>query len=62
MAWDWDMDDIDADEDDGKQWVPMTPQTMKIAKTPRPARMGAPMLPVTPMPAQQMSMYALHLT
>jgi len=62
MAWDWDVDDIDVDEDDGKQWVPMTPQTMKLAKTPRPARMGAPTLPVTPMLPQQMSMYALHLT
>jgi len=36
MAWDWDADDIDVDKDDGKQWVPMTPQTMKVAKTPSP--------------------------
>ena len=46
MAWDWDVDDIDMDKDDGKQLVPMMPQMMKIAKTPRPTRMGAPMLPV----------------
>ena len=47
MAWDWDADDIDVDKDDGKQWVPMTPQMMKPAEMPRPARKGAPMLPVT---------------
>ena len=62
MAWDWDADDIDVDEDDGKQWVPVTPQTMKITETPRPTRMGTPTLPVMPMLAQQMSMYALHPT
>jgi len=62
MAWDWDMDDIDIDEDDRKQWVPVTPQTMKHAETPRPSRMGAPTQPVMPMPAHQMTMYALHLT
>ena len=61
MAWDWDTDDIDTDKDDGKQWVPMTPQMMKIAETPRPTRMGTPTLTVMPMLAQQMSMYMLHL-
>ena len=50
MAWDWDTDDNDTDEDDGKQWVPVMPQTMKVAETPRPARMGAPTLPVMLMP------------
>ena len=62
MAWDWDVDDIDADEDDGKQWVPMMPQMMKHAKTPRPSGMGAPTQPVMLMPPQHMTMYALHLT
>jgi len=65
MAWDWDTDDIDADKDDGKQWVPMMPQTMKIAETPRPGRIAAPTLPMTPMPpqvTQQISMYMLYLT
>ena len=65
MAWDWDTDDIDADEDDRKQWVPVTPQTMKIAETPRPGRIDAPTLPVMPIPpqvTQKMSMYVLHLT
>jgi len=50
MTWGWDMDDIYADKDDGKQWVPVMPQMMKLAETPRPTRMGTPMLPVTPMP------------
>ena len=36
MEWDWDAVDIDANEDDGKQWVPVTPQTMKMTTTPRP--------------------------
>src|SRR5882724_504355 len=62
MVWDWDADDINMDEDNRKQWVPMTPQMMKHAETPRPSRMGAPTQPVTPMPACQMTMYALHLT
>jgi len=26
MAWDWDAGIIDVDEDDRKQWVPMTPK------------------------------------
>ena len=24
MAWDWDVDDIDVEDDDGKLWVPLT--------------------------------------
>ena len=36
MASDWDADNINANEDDGKQWVPMTPQTMRRLETPRP--------------------------
>ena len=62
MEWDWGADDINVDEDDGKQWVPMTPQTMKHAETPRPSRMEAPTQPVMPMLARWMTMYALHLT
>jgi len=57
ISWDWDTDDIDANEDDGKQWAPMIPQMMKSAKTPWPVRVGLPMLPV--MPPQKMTMYAL---
>jgi len=36
MAWDWDTDDIYVGEDNGKKWVPMTPQMMKNVETPRP--------------------------
>ena len=24
MAWDWDVDDIDPDDNDGRLWVPVT--------------------------------------
>src|SRR5882724_13355003 len=58
----WDADDINTDEDDGKQWVPMMPQIMKHAEKPRPSRMGAPTQPVMLMPTRQMTMYALHPT
>ena len=30
MAWDWDGGYIDADEDDGRDWVPVTPQTLQM--------------------------------
>jgi len=36
MAWDWEANNIDADEDDSKPWVPMMPQMMRMAGTPRP--------------------------
>ena len=29
MSWDWDAEDIDPDEDDGKIWVPVTPKTLE---------------------------------
>jgi len=29
IAWDWDANDIHADEDDGKPWVPAMPQTLR---------------------------------
>jgi len=38
MAWDWDTNDIDVDKDDGRLWVPVTPQTMTMADTPRPGQ------------------------
>jgi len=38
MAWDWDANDIDVDEDDGKKWVPVTPQTMRTLQTLRPGQ------------------------
>src|SRR5882672_8353181 len=33
MAWDWDGRYIDADEDDGRDWVPVTPQTLQMRGT-----------------------------
>ena len=60
MAWDWDTNDIDVDEDDGKLWVPMTPQTMRMADTPRPRRVEPPVLPM--MLPWQMTVYALQLS
>ena len=29
MSWDWDTEDIDPEEDDGKIWVPVTPKTLE---------------------------------
>jgi len=29
MSWDWDAEDIDPDEDDGRMWVPITPKTLE---------------------------------
>jgi len=58
MAWEWDADYIDADEDDGKQWLPVTPQMMRSLKTLGPSKVGLPMLPMTP--TQQMQVYALQ--
>ena len=48
MVWDWEADDINADEDDGKQWVPVTPQTMRHFDTVRPTQLELPMPPTTP--------------
>jgi len=28
MAWDWDADNIDPDDNDGKLWVPVTAQIL----------------------------------
>jgi len=48
MTWDLEADDIDVDEDDGKPWVPVMPQTMRMTETPRPGTAGTPMLPMMP--------------
>ena len=31
MCWDWDVEDINLDKDDGKIWVPVTPKTLETA-------------------------------
>jgi len=30
MAWDWDAEDIDPQEDDGKMWVPVTLERLNV--------------------------------
>jgi len=32
MAWDWDADDINGDNDDRKLWVPMTAQMLNMGR------------------------------
>jgi len=32
MAWYWDADDIDLDDDDGKLWVPMMAQMLNMGR------------------------------
>jgi len=58
MVWDWEADDINADEDDGKQWVPVTPQTMRHLDTARPTQLELPVPATTP--PHQMQVYALQ--
>jgi len=58
MAWDWDADNIDMDEDDGKQWVPMTPQMMRHLDTARTTRIKSPVQAMTP--PRRMQVYALQ--
>src|SRR5882724_11274886 len=60
MAWDWDTNDIDVDKDDGRLWVPVTPQTMTMADTPRPGQVGPSIVPT--MLPRQMTVYALQLS
>jgi len=47
MAWDWDANDINVYKDDGKQWVPVPPQTMRHLETLGPGQFGPPMPPMT---------------
>jgi len=56
MLWDWDVDDIDLHEDDGKMWVPVTPQTLKVPTNMR----DSPALPPM-MPLREMRVYAVQL-
>jgi len=57
MAWDWDVDDIDPDDDDGKLWVPVTAQTLKTGPAEE-DRGHPPAGPVTPL--RQMTVYAVQ--
>src|SRR5882672_2941487 len=40
MAWEWDGGYIDADEDDGREWVPVTPQTLQMRGADRGKKTG----------------------
>ena len=48
MAWDWDADNIDMDKDNGEQWVPVTPQTMRHLDTVRPTWIESPVQAMMP--------------
>ena len=63
MAWDWDMDDIDPNDDDGRQWVPMTAQTLKMgAAEGQWLSLAAPVMPPTYLtPPHCMTVYAVQL-
>ena len=58
MAWDWDADDIDGDDEDRNLWVPMMAQTLNMgtAKWYR----GLPH-PEPAMPPRQMTVYTVQL-
>jgi len=60
MAWDWEANDIDVDEDDGKQWVLVTPQTMRHIDTARPTQLESPVPAMTP--SHQMRVYTMQLS
>jgi len=46
MAWDWDANDINVNEDDRKLWVPMTPQILTIRTTKWVVRINVPANPM----------------
>jgi len=58
MAWDWDVEDIDPHEDDGKLWVPVMPQTIRMLKTSMDMRGGHPVPHMTPL--RQMAIYTVQ--
>jgi len=54
MAWDWDAEDIDPQEDDGKMWVPVTPGTLNV-----PANMKDIMALQPTKPLREIRVYAV---
>jgi len=58
MTWDWDAEDINPDEDDGKLWVPMMPQMLRMHEMPRSRRSGHS-IPST-IPPRQMAVYMVQ--
>ena len=49
MAWDWDAEEIDPQEDNGKMWVPVTPQPLKVPTNMRDSMVLLPMMPLREM-------------
>jgi len=47
VVWDWNVDDINKDEDDRRAWVPVTPHTLAIGEAECGGRSVAAMLPMT---------------
>ena len=58
MAWDWDTDDIDRDDNDRKLWVPVMAQKLNtgVANGSRPFPFTGPWMS----PPQQMTIYAVQ--
>src|SRR5882724_8481607 len=54
MAWDWDAEDIDPQEDDGKMWVPVTPGMLNV-----PANMKDIMALQPTKPLREIRVYAV---
>jgi len=59
MAWDWDVEDIDSNQEDSKLWVPVVPQMLRTYETPRGTRSGHLMAPT--MPPRKMAIYMVQL-
>jgi len=59
MVWEWDIEDIDHNKDDGKIWVPMMSQTLRTHETPGGTRSGHSMPPM--MLLRQMAVYVVQL-
>src|SRR5882724_10000903 len=57
MAWDWDADDINPDDNDGKLWVPVMAQTVKTGAAEE-DRAISPAGPATA--ARQMTIYVVQ--
>ena len=56
-SWDWDVDDINPDDNDGKLWVPVTAQTLNTGV----AEEHRAFPPVGPeMPLKQIMMYVVQ--
>jgi len=59
MAWDWDVDDINVEDENSKLWVPMTAAqmlNMGAAEVSTPFPLAGPA-----MPPRQMTIYVVQL-